>query len=233
MADDPLDDIPKHVATKPEPRPELNWWMPRHKEKTEKMKQQEVDLLMIGDSITHGWEGRGKDIWNARYSGRNPLNLGFSGDRTEHVLWRLQNAPLDAISPEVAVLMIGTNNVGHGSSTPRQAADGILAIVKLLRAQYPEMEVLVLHVFPRGATPNDPLRKKVKEINGYLPEMLDEIEKVTLLNINETFLKEDGTLPKSIMPDLLHPNEKGYALWGEAMEPTLRRLLDEEKNENK
>ena len=232
-AEESADSVPEHVATTPAPRPELNWWMPRHEEKVEKMKNQDVDLLMIGDSITHGWENRGKEVWEEYYATRNPLNFGFSGDRTEHVLWRLQNAPLDAIDPRAAVLMIGTNNIGQASSTPKQAAEGILAIVRLLRKQYPEMEILVLHVFPRGATPEDTLRKRVVELNSYLPSLLGKMENVTLLDINEAFLKEDGTLPKEVMPDLLHPNEKGYAIWAEAVEPTLEKLMDEKANADK
>ena len=88
-----------------------------------------VDLLMIGDSITHAWEDKGLETWNQYYADRNALNLGFSGDRTEHVIWRFQNGAIDDISPKLAVIMIGTNNTGHRKENPRHTALGIKRII--------------------------------------------------------------------------------------------------------
>ncbi|MDR2757592.1 MAG: GDSL-type esterase/lipase family protein [Planctomycetaceae bacterium] len=116
---------------------------------------------MIGDSITHGWDNKGKTVWDSYYGHRKPINLGFSGDRTEHVLWRLEHLPLDKISPKAAVLMIGTNNIGHNSSSPKDAADGIKAIVEKLEKQYPALKIIVLNVFPRDNKSEDNNRKKL------------------------------------------------------------------------
>jgi lysophospholipase L1-like esterase len=202
-------------------------WVKRHASMAAQMEKGDIDLLMIGDSITHGWEGGGKKVWDSHYIHRKAINLGIGGDRTEHVLWRLDNLPLDKISPKVAVLMIGTNNIGHNSSSPKDAADGVKAIVEKLEKQYPTLKILVLNVFPRDNKPDGGLRKKTDEINSYLPELLKNKENVTLLDINPVFLDAEKNLPKEIMPDFLHPNAYGYELWAKAMEPVLTTLLGE------
>ncbi len=217
----------QNVATTPADKAD-EWWVKRHAANVEQMQKGDIELLMIGDSITHGWEGAGKKTWDMYYAARKPINLGFSGDRTENVLWRLDHLPLEKITPKAAVLMIGTNNVGHGSSNPREAAEGIKAIVERLKKAYPEIKILILNVFPRDEKPDGGLRKKVDEINSYLPELLQGEKNVTLLDINAKFLEKDGTLPKEIMPDFLHPQEKGYGIWARAVEPKLIELLGEE-----
>lgn len=216
------------VATTPVPV-DAAWWKDRHQAKLDivKANQGNIDLVMIGDSITHGWEGGGKAVWEKFYAGRKPLNLGYGGDRTEHVLWRLDNGEVDGISPKLAVIMIGTNNVGHGSSSSAQTIEGIKAILGKLETKLPETKILLLAVFPRGADLNDGLRKQVNEINKGLPALADG-KRVFFLDINDKFLDEDGVLPKSIMPDLLHPNAEGYQIWAEAVEPTVKKLMGEE-----
>ncbi len=205
----------------------VKWWMPRHEQKLkEKAEMKEVDLLMIGDSITHGWEGRGKKVWDKYYAKRNALNLGFSGDRTEQVLWRFDHGEIDDIAPKAAVVMIGTNNTGHRQDDPDETAAGVKAIVDQLGEKLPEMKVLVLAIFPRGAKADDGLRKINDAINERLSKLADN-KRVFYLDISDKFLEEDGTLPKSIMPDLLHPNEEGYEIWAKAMEPLVAKLMGE------
>jgi lysophospholipase L1-like esterase len=215
----------KSAALTPKDRNGEAWWKKRFDEKVEQMKQGDIDLLLIGDSITHGWDNHEK-IRDKFYADRKILNFGFSGDRTEHVLWRLENAPMDAIRPKAVTLMIGTNNIGHGSSQPKDAADGILAIVQKLQTLYPNAKIFVLYVFPRDEKPEGNLRAKVNEINSYLPKLLADLNNVVLADIGYLFLKEDGTLPKSIMPDSLHPNDDGYTIWGDAVEPFLKPLFE-------
>ena len=105
----------KHSAVTPVPG-QGKQWLERHEGFNERARQGNVDLILIGDSITHGWEGKGKDVWNEYYGKRNAVNLGIGGDRTQHVLWRLYHGNIDGISPKLAVLMIGTNN--SGDNTP-------------------------------------------------------------------------------------------------------------------
>jgi beta-glucosidase len=204
----------------------VEWWMPRHNAIVERAKQGDVDLLMIGDSITHGWESTGKELWAKYYAHRKAINMGFGGDRTEHVLWRLQNGEVDGLSPKLAVIMIGTNNTGHHQDPAQDTARGIRLILKELQTRLPNMKILLLAVFPRGAERNDPLRILNTEINELI-SAYGQSESIHFLTLNKLFLEEDGTLPTSIMPELLHPNERAYRMWAEAMEPTIQELLGE------
>jgi len=204
-----------------------SWWMPRHEEKLAAIKKQDkVDLLMIGDSITHGWESGGRTVWDKYYAPRNAFNLGFSGDRTENVLWRLQHGAVDGIAPKLAILMIGTNNAGHRQDKAEDTAAGVKAIVDELRTRLPQMKILVLAIFPRGKDPSDSLRKLNDATNQILAGWADN-QHVFYLDLSAKFLADDGVLPTAIMPDLLHPNEKGYEIWAEAMEPTVKQLMGE------
>lgn len=205
----------------------VKWWMPRHEQKLKELTDMEkVDLLMIGDSITHGWENGGKKVWDKYYARRNALNIGFSGDRTEHVLWRFNHGEIDGIAPKAAVVMIGTNNTGHRQDDPDDTAAGIKAILDKLAEKTPKTKVLLLAILPRGASPDDNLRKINDGINERISKFADG-KRVFFLDISDEFLEDDGTLPKSIMPDLLHPNAEGYEIWAKAMEPTIVKLMGE------
>ncbi len=218
----------ENTAIIPAPR-DANW-VKRHEGLVEetKAKKENVDLLFLGDSITDGWDGKGNAVYEKYYVPRNVLNLGIGGDRTQHVLWRLQNGEVDGLKPKVTVLLIGINNTpNEKDGTPRNTApeiiEGVTAVVKEIQARMPKTKVLLLAVFPYKQK-GDPMRDKVAEINQGISK-LGKKKNVTFLDINEKFLEADGTLPTDIMPDLLHPNEKGYQIWADAMEPTLKKLL--------
>jgi lysophospholipase L1-like esterase len=214
----------ENTAVKPVPRD--GNWIKRHESFNERVAKGNVDLVFIGDSITQGWEGAGKNVWSKFYGSRNAVNLGIGGDRTEHVLWRLDHGNIAGIKPKAAVLMIGTNN--SGSNTSEEIAAGIKAIVARLRGELPDTHVLILGVFPRGAAPED-ARRKVNEKTNEIVAKLADGQKVHYLDIGKKFLADDGTLSKEIMPDLLHLNEKSYTIWAESIEPTLAKLLGEKK----
>lgn len=197
-------------------------WMQRHEQINARAVPGEVDLVFIGDSITQGWEGAGKAAWQKFYGPRKAMNAGIGGDRTQHVLWRLDNGNIEGITPKVAVVMIGTNNAK--SDAPADTAAGIEAIVKKLRDKLPQTKILLLAVFPRGATPDDALRKKNTAVNETVAK-LDDGERVFFLDIGPKFLTADGTLEKVIMPDLLHLSPRGYEIWAESIEPKLVELL--------
>ncbi len=216
------EDAPKHAAVTPAPRE--GGWMQRHESFNRRVKQGNVDLIFIGDSITQGWEGAGRKVWEEFYSKRNAVNLGIGGDRTQHVLWRLENGNIDNIAPKLAVVMIGTNN--SGDNTSQEIADGVEAIVKKLRAKLPSTKVLVLGIFPRGADNNDKRRQVNIGANKRLAELADG-EMVHYLDIGPAFLSDAGTLSREIMPDLLHLSEKGYRLWAESIESKVAELMGE------
>lgn len=206
-------------ATNPVPR---NDWIARHEGFNAIAKKGDVDLLFLGDSITDGWRGNGKAEWDRRFAGLKAANFGIGGDKTEHVLWRLQNGNLDGIRPKALMLMIGTNNTGRDSV--EQIAEGVAAIVKEIQQRSPTTKILLLAIFPRSEKPDAPVRAKIAEINRIIAG-LDDGQTVFFLDIGEKFLQSDGTLPKSIMPDSLHLNHAGYKIWADAVEPKLKELL--------
>jgi len=213
------------LALVPADRLEQDWWKRRHEIKLRELQRDPVDLLFIGDSITHSFEtGKGKALWDERYAPRGAVNLGFSGDRTEHVIWRLQNGQLEGVKPKLAVIMLGTNNTGHRMDPPGDIAAGIRRICELLRADSPETTVLLLAIFPRGANAEDKLRQNNEAANLLIAQLADE-KHIFFADINEQFLEEDGTLPRTVMPDLLHPDEQGYRIWADALDPLIARWL--------
>ena len=211
-------------AVTPQPRVE-EWWFKRQAEKIGAMKEGEYELLMVGDSITHNFESIGEKVWKKHFEPLKALNLGFGGDRTNHVLWRLDHLPKPKTPPRAAVVMIGTNNICWGSDKPREAADGVKAIAAKLEALYPEAKVLVLGVFPRRRELSHPHRKQIIELNSYLPDLLKELKNVKFLDIGSSFLDEKGHLSKEMMPDTTHPSEKGHQVWADAIEAELKAML--------
>jgi len=204
----------------------IKWWQPRHKAKLELAKQGDVDLLLLGDSISYGWEEEGMDeIWHQYYPDLNTFNLGFKGDRTEHVLWRLQNGAVSELSPKLTVLMIGTNNTGQKMDPGEHTALGIKAIIDELQARLPTTKILLLGIFPRNKSPYNDMRRRNGKINRLIADFADG-QRVVYLNINQEFLDGEGNLSEEIMPDLLHPNIDGYRIWAQAMEPAVRKLLN-------
>ena len=207
----------------PHSRGDETWWRDRDREKNNRLKEGNIDLAFIGDSITQGWEGNGKQVWESYYGARKAVNLGFGGDRTEHVIWRLTKGAWNQIKPKVAVLMIGTNNTGHKMQDPSQTAAGIERILNILKERSPKTKVLLLGVFPRGRAPHDRGRVINQGINQIIRRLADN-DRVHYMDLGDHFLQSDGDLPASIMPDALHLNEEGYRIWAEAMEPKLKEL---------
>lgn len=222
------------VATTPDMLNEswsISWWLPRHQQKLADIKAMNAagrspQLVFIGDSITQGWEKEGARVFEREYKRYNAVGLGFGGDRTENVLWRLLHGEVDGLDPKLAVLMFGTNNTGHRQDPPAITAGGIKRNIDELRRRLPNTKILLLAIFPRDEKPDGKLRRINEKINAMLPQLADG-KRVFFLNINQAFLQGDGTLSKDIMPDLLHPNAKGYEIWAEAMRPELERLLRE------
>jgi beta-glucosidase len=212
----------ENTATTPVPRDKN--WMKRHDSISEKAKKGDIDLIFIGDSITQGWEGAGKAVWAKYYAPRKALNVGISGDRTEHVLWRLDHGNIDNIKPKLAVIMIGTNN--SGSNTPAEIAAGIKLIVEKLRTKLPEMKILLLGVFPRGEKPTDHGRIVNAKVNEIIAKLADD-KMVYYQDIGAKFLGPDGVMSKETMHDFLHPGAAGYETWAEAIEPKVKELMGE------
>ncbi len=206
-------------------------WAKRHAAICATVRERKPQIVFIGDSITHFFGGQphdkggtGEAVWQKAYEPRNAVNLGYGWDRTENVLWRVgPGEELDGAKPKVAVIMIGTNNLGLNQ--PADIAAGITAICALIHQRLPATKILLLGIFPRGEKP-DANRQRITEINQIIAK-LDGHDGVTFLDFGAKFIGPDGIISRSIMPDFLHPNAAGYQIWVDAMEPTLAKLLAE------
>ena len=216
--------VAKNAAIKPVPMDAEKWWMERHEMMNERVAQGNVDLLFIGDSITHNWENAGKKVWDEYYGNRNAVNLGMAGERTQYVLWRLHNGNIKNISPKLVVLMIGTNNTA-ARNTPEETTAGITKIVQKLRTDLPDTKILLLGIFPRGWAPSDHCRTVNTKINTMIQKLADG-ENVIYADIGQKFLTPKGTITKEMMADALHPGHKGYKIWAEAIEPFVVKYVD-------
>jgi len=186
----------------------------------------DVELLMMGDSITDFWrnpEGNfaGAPVLEEYFGHWNIANFGIAGDTTQGVLYRLQNGEGEGFSPRAVMLMIGTNNSGR--NTAAEISEGVGAIVLELQQRFPEANILLLGIFPRGGA-NDPVRATLAQINETI-SALDDGEMVHYLDIGDVFLDQNGNIPTSVMSDSLHPSAEGYRLWAEAVQEPLTELM--------
>ena len=209
-------------------------WMATHEAFLERARQGSIDLLFLGDSITawwpkgHGGENGSPEAWDRYYARRNAANFGVPGDRVQHLLWRIENGEIDGLRPKVVVVLIGTNNVMI--DTPAEVADGIATVVKRLRTKLPASKILLLGIFPRSRH-NDMTRERNNAVNERIKK-LDDGAFVVYRDLGPHFIDPDGAISPDIMPDALHLSRKGYEIWAEAMEPTLRTMLGEESEAN-
>jgi lysophospholipase L1-like esterase len=218
----PLTTEPLSIKAMPQ---DTLWWLPRHEEKlAEKDAMERVDLVFLGDSIIQAWEKEGADVWNVYYRSRNALNLGFNGDKTENVLWRLAHGEIDNIEPKLLVLLIGTNNSGHRMDKAEDTAVGIKEILSVLTQKLPTTNILLLAIFPRSAKPTQKLRTLNNEVNQIIRTYADD-KKIFFLDINSVFLDENGRLTSNVMGDFLHPNANQYQFFAEAIESYIVKLM--------
>jgi beta-glucosidase len=195
----------------------------RHDQFLYRIKEGDIGLLFMGDSITDFWPRVGEYSW-LKFAPYKPADFGISGDSTEHVLWRITHGELDGINPKVVVLMIGTNNIGHApADQPEWAAAGVVKIVQTIREKLPDSRILLLGVFARD-TPGSVHRNAVASINEIISK-LDDGKMIRYLDIGRVFLDADGNIPTDVMRDKLHPTAKGYDLWYEAMHPLLDEMM--------
>jgi lysophospholipase L1-like esterase len=178
-------------------------------------------VVFVGDSITEGWEGAGKASWQEVFAPRRALNLGISGDRTQHVLWRLDHGLLEALAAannnvRACVVMIGTNNSNGTDHTAEEIAAGVVAVVRRLRDRLPKAQVLLLAIFPRGEQPNAQRDKNTKASALAAAELAGDAM-VVPRDLADRFLAADGTLPEAAMPDALHLSSDAYRTWADAI----------------
>jgi lysophospholipase L1-like esterase len=196
---------------------------PRHEGFAATAKQGNIDLLLHGDSITDWWlQEANKPVFDKYFGNIRTANFAVAGDTTQGVLWGLRNGEGQGFQPKAVMLMIGTNNTG--AFTAPEIAEGVGAVVLELRKDFPDAKILLLAIFPR-AMPGDPVRDKIADVNRIIAK-LDDQRHVFYLDIGRKFLDDKGVfLADSFRADNLHPQAKGYDIWGEAVSAKLAELM--------
>ena len=195
----------------------------RHEEFLQRGKKGPIGVLFLGDSITAGW-AMAPEIWEKNFGQYQPANFGIGGDRTQNVLWRIENGELDGISPSVVVLLIGVNN----GRDPR-VTDGVRKVVAAIQGKLPKARILLLGIFPYGTSPTEPkwipaAREHIASVNKQLAT-LDDGEQVRFLDFGAKFVDASGGISTEVMPDGLHPAKPGYQIWADAMKPLLDEMM--------
>jgi lysophospholipase L1-like esterase len=208
---------PKNLAAAA--RPKDDWYI-TVQEKFDRYKGKSPKIIFDGDSITNRWETTGRDAW-MRFADE-AADFGIEGDRTENLLWRLSKGQVDGMDPKLVVLLIGTNNTGRDSA--QDIADGVRAVVAEHEERCPHAHIVLMAIFPRGRTPNDPSRMKVEAVNRLI-STLDDGQRVSFVDIGSSLIERDGTISATMMPDLLHPAAQGYVIWAGAIKPLVKKYL--------
>ena len=228
------------LAAVPISRMDLPWWHARFDAKQVELQERQPALIFLGDSITQDWERHGPPlwmdfapIWQRFYGDRNAVNLGFIGDTTANLLWRIDHGEATGISPRVAVILIGANNLGRVHWSTDDTVLGINAILNELRHRLPTTKVLLLGVLPSERTAW--ATEATRAINRMLAEQYGHGGDVTFLDVGGVFIR-DGKVDRALFYDPkesppgapLHPTAQGQQLMAAAMEPTLASLLGDE-----
>lgn len=204
-------------------KPRLNEvkWAHRFQNINEEIKShnESTDVLFLGDSITEGW--RFTSAW-AKYFNFTAFNAGIESDRTQHVLWRVNQGLVAKLKPRLVVLLVGTNNTL--SNSPAQIIDGIKAICSAIKKQSSDTKILLLAILPSGHEPSAQRRIANSEANRLLKVFADS-SGYQFLDLAHIFVDENGYISKEIMPDYLHPSRKAYDLWAKTMTPIINKII--------
>jgi N-acetylglucosamine-6-sulfatase len=201
-----------------------SWWKDRWVVKDKEIhNSKDAKIVFLGDSITQAWEDTGKSAWDKHFAPLGAVNWGYSGDRTEHLIWRLQNGSIQRLNPKVAVILIGTNNTGHSQRPATETLAGIRQTLNDLSWKWPDTKIILMSIFPRAEKADDPLRQLNDEINEQLKTLVNG-KRIHLLDINAKFMNDEGTLRKELLPDLLHLSPAAYDIWADALSSKLNEL---------
>ncbi len=209
---------------------DVNWWKNRHEKVLKNNIEFNPQLILIGNSITHALDDEGnKEFWDNYLKAYNTVNMGFGGDRTENVIWRLENGELDDINPKLATLMIGTNNTDGNNfeevTNPEDLAEGIWKICSIIHEKLPDTEIALLAIFPFGHKPEVYRNTLIQKTNAIIKNFPDKNEKIHYFDVGHVLENEDGSLSYDLMPDYLHPNTEGYRLIFDALAPEIEKLM--------
>ncbi len=196
----------------------------RCEQQVAQFKDKPCDIIFVGDSITAGWLGGGKAVWAATYEPRHAMVFGIGGDKTQNVLWRLENMDVKSLRPKVAVILIGTNNTVN---SVEDIAKGVKAVVDKTQDTFPGVKIILVSIMP-----NRRANEKMMAANTILKTFADD-KSIYYLDLVPVMTPIETTTPdgksdtnwKGLGKDHLHPDADGYKLWADAMEPLLSKLL--------
>lgn len=178
-----------------------------------------IELVFFGDSITARWEN---GILQAHWSKHHPAAFGIGGDRTQQLLWRIQQGELKGMKPKALVLLIGTNNLEADS--PEAIATGIRQVITELKRALPGTRIIVMGILPRGQSANDPYRARIDQVNAIISRY-DDGRRVRYIDPGSSLLMPDGSISRAIMPDYLHLSPLGYEMLAMKLDPVLNPIL--------
>jgi len=195
-------------------------WMAHYLKNQNATKSTHYNLIFDGDSITDFWKSTGLSVWNANWAPKGAYDYGVSGDRTEHLWWRLLEGEADTTNPKLVVLLIGTNNLADDDAPT--IASKITAIVNDYLTHCPNAHILLLGILPRGQLPSHPFRAKIVDVNSRISSLNGTGGgRVVYKDIGSNFLQPDGTISSSILSDYLHPTAQGYQIFANAIKSTV------------
>lgn len=197
-------------------------WCERFQKNLAEPARDGAQLVFMGDSITQGWTEVAPDVWSQAFGSIKPLRLGIGGDRTQNLLWRMDQGELTGLNPRVLVLLIGINNVNAGDSS-EAILKGMETVIDRIHQRLPGTHILVLGLLPSGESADDPLRARIQGINERLAKV--QREQLSYADIGAVFLQPDGRVNAELMPDFLHPGAKGYRVFAKALAPHLEKLF--------
>jgi lysophospholipase L1-like esterase len=221
--------LPEYPSIKPEPRVQqfpwmaLSKWYRMHSEDVAVAEAGEAQVVFLGDSITEGWD---PTVWQKRIAPLKAANFGIGGDMTQNLLWRMENGAVEKLDPQVVVIMIGVNNFLRYNASPQEVFTGVKAVVEKSLHDYPNAQIVLNGIFPYEQSGKHPNREKVKQANALIKN-LGDYPRVEFHDFGPSLLEENGDLSREIMPDFLHPNAKGYAIWADALLPVVRHHMAE------
>lgn len=204
------------------------WWNQRHQTILGRL-DSSAQLILVGNSIFHSLDNDDReDVWKKYLDAYQTINMGISGDRTENVIWRLENGSLDNIDPEVALVLIGTNNTDGNHylniSTPQELAGGIVKICTIIHEKLPDTKIILMGILPYGYKPShrDNINRATNVLISKFPQ---EYPYISYVDIGAVYCDDDGNVRPDLMPDYLHPNLEGHMLMFGALENEISRLI--------
>jgi lysophospholipase L1-like esterase len=226
-------------AARPYSRMDLPWWHDRFEAKAAELRAHHVDLVWYGDSITQDFEQAGPEpwrnfrpVWDRFYGARNAINLGFKGDATAHLLWRIEHGEADGISPRLAIVLIGANNFGHLHWPAEPTLIGIETVVAALHSHLPHTQILLLGVLPsiRSTWVDEntvSLNRDLAARYGGGADPMVTFKDLTYLFVDHGRVVADRFLDTHLTPPdpPLHPSAQTQAQIAEAIEPDVRRMM--------